>query len=30
MNANYSETQVLTEQDLLNIKNVPCGIKKKK
>jgi hypothetical protein len=30
MNANYSETQVLTEQDLINIKNIPCGSKKKK
>ena len=30
MNASYSETQVLTEQDLINIKNIPCGSKKKK
>ena len=30
MNANYNQSQVLTEQDLANIKNIPCGSKKKK
>jgi hypothetical protein len=29
MNANYNQSQVLTEQDLINIKNIPCGSKKK-
>ena len=30
MNANYNQSQVLTEQDLANIKNIPCGSKKRK
>jgi hypothetical protein len=29
MNANYNESQFLTEQDLINIRNIPCGSKKK-
>jgi hypothetical protein len=30
MNAYSNESQILTEQDLINIRNIPCGSKKKK